>query len=227
MRAMTNASRIAVLASGGGSNLQSIIDHFRTGPANKAGTVVLVGSNRADAGALDRARSAGITAHVMTDFTDGGALLLALRAANVDLLVLAGYLRLVPDQVVHAFAGRMLNVHPSMLPAFGGHGMYGQRVHTAVIASGAKFTGVTVHFVNEAFDQGPIAAQWPVPVLPNDTPQTLAARVLRIEHVFFPAVIEAVASGAITVDAGNRTVGSIPAHSPFAVRDAQLFFPPA
>ena len=227
VRAVTNVSRIAVLASGGGSNLQSIIDHFRTEPANKAGAVVLVGSNRADAGALERANAAGISTHVIADFTDGAALLTALHASSVDLLVLAGYLRLVPNEVVHAFAGRMLNVHPAMLPAFGGHGMYGQRVHAAVIASGAKFTGVTVHFVNEMFDQGPIAAQWPVPVLPDDTAQTLAARVVRIEHLFFPVVIEAVASGAITLGADNRTVGSIPAHSPFAPRDAQLFFRPA
>ncbi len=223
---MTKASRIAVLASGGGSNLQSIIDHFGSAPANRAGTVVLVGSNRADAGALERARAANVNTHVITDCTDGAALLVALRAERVDLLVLAGYLRLVPNEVVRAFSGRMLNVHPAMLPAFGGHGMYGQRVHKAVIASGAKFTGVTVHFVNEAFDQGPIAAQWPVPVVPDDTPQTLAERVLRVEHVFFSAVIEAVASGAITVGADNRTVGSIPAHSPFALRDAQLFFRP-
>ena len=224
---MTNVSRIGVLASGSGSNLQSIIDHFRTETAVKAGRVVLVGSNRADAGALERATAVGISTHVIADFRDGSALLAALRASNVDLLVLAGYLKLVPSEVVQAFAGRMLNVHPAMLPAFGGHGMYGQRVHKAVIASGAKFTGVTVHFVNEAFDQGPIAAQWPVPVLSDDTPQSLDARVLRIERAFYPAVIEAVALGAIAVGADNRTVGSIPAHSPFAARDAQLFFRPA
>ena len=105
--------------------------------------------------------------------------------------------------------------------------MYGQRVHAAVISAGAKFTGVTVHFVNEVFDQGAIAAQWPVPVLPQDTPETLAARVLRTEHAFFPAVIEAVASGHITLGDDNLSVGSMPAHSPFASRDAQLFFRPA
>lgn len=226
MSAMKNASRIAVLASGGGSNLQSIIDHFGTSPASEAGEVVLVGSNRADAGALVRATTAGIAAHVIGDCNDGAALLSALRSSNVDLLVLAGYLRLVPNEVVHAFAGRMLNVHPALLPAFGGHGMYGQRVHAAVVASGAKFSGVTVHFVNEEFDQGPIAAQWPVPVLPDDTPQTLAARVLRLEHVFFPTVIEAVAAGDITLGPDNRTIGTLPAHSAFALRDAQLFFRP-
>ncbi|MEP6835886.1 MAG: phosphoribosylglycinamide formyltransferase [Gemmatimonas sp.] len=224
---MTRPARLAVLASGSGSNLQSIIDHFSTAPANKAGEVVLVGSNRADSGALVRATAAGIATHVIADFTDGAALLAGLRAANADFLILAGYLRLVPNEVVHAFAGRMLNVHPAMLPAFGGHGMYGQRVHSAVIASGARFSGVTVHFVNEEFDQGPVAAQWPVPVLPDDTSESLAARVLRTEHVFFPAVIEAVASGSISLGANNRTVGCMPAHSPFALRDAPLFFRPA
>lgn len=224
---MKNASRIAVFASGGGSNLQSIIDHFRNSPADQSGAVVLVASNRADAGALARAATAGIGTHVIPDVTDGAGLLAILNTANVDLLVLAGYLKLVPADVVRAFAGRVLNVHPALLPAFGGHGMYGQRVHAAVIASGAKFSGVTVHFVDEEFDRGPIVAQWPVPVLPGDTPQSLAERVVRTEHVFFPVVIEAVAAGAITLGADNRTVGSIPAPSPFAPRDAQLFFRPS
>ncbi|MGV3711125.1 MAG: phosphoribosylglycinamide formyltransferase [Gemmatimonas sp.] len=219
-------SRIAVLASGGGSNLQSILDHFSSAPARDAGTIVLVASNRAESGAIVRATESGIATHVITDFADGSALLTVLRAANVDMLVLAGYLKLVPAQVVQAFKGRLLNVHPALLPAFGGHGMYGQRVHAAVIDSGARFTGVTVHFVDEEFDRGAIAAQWPVPVLPDDTPQTLAARVLRTEHAFFPVVIEAVAAGQLALGADNRVAGSLPAHSAFAPRDAQLFFRP-
>lgn len=213
-------ARIAVLASGGGSNLQAIVDHFATAPANAVGSLVLVGSNRADAGALVRAQAANISTYVIEDFTNGSALLSALQAANANLLILAGYLRLVPLDVVREFAGRMLNVHPAMLPAFGGHGMYGQRVHAAVIESGAKFSGVTVHFVNEEYDRGPIAAQWPVPVLPHDTAQTLAQRVLQVEHAFYPDVIEAVASGAIRLGADNRTIGSLPAHSAFAISDA-------
>lgn len=216
----TVPARIAVLASGGGSNLQAIIDHFASARASAAGEVVLVASNRADAGALLRAKTAEIRTHVIADFNDGAALLDALRVANANLLILAGYLRLVPVQVVRAFAGRMLNVHPAMLPAFGGHGMYGQRVHAAVIESGAKFSGVTVHFVNEEYDRGAIVAQWPVPVLPNDTAETLATRVLHVEHTFYPEVIEAVASGALKLGAEGRTIGSLPAHSAFAVRDA-------
>lgn len=213
-------ARIAVLASGGGSNLQAIIDHFATAHARAAGVVVLVGSNKSDAGALLRASDAGISTHVIVNVDDGGELLRALHEANVDLLVLAGYLRLVPLEVVRAFAGRMLNVHPALLPAFGGHGMYGKRVHAAVIESGARFSGVTVHFVNEEYDRGPIAAQWPVPVLSTDSPETLALRVLQVEHAFYPDVIEAVASGALSLSADNRVAGSLPQHSAFAIRDA-------
>lgn len=215
--------RIAILASGGGSNLQAILDHFGSSPASIAGEIVLVASNRADAGALQRARDAAIPTYVIQDSTDGTALLHALQAARTEMLVLAGYLKLVPLDVVRTFAGRMLNVHPSLLPSFGGHGMYGQRVHAAVIEAGAKLSGVTVHFVNEEFDRGPIAAQWPVPVVARDTPQSLAARVLHVEHQLYPSVIEAVASGALSLGADNRVQGGLPAHSAFAVGDATSF----
>ena len=215
--------RIAILASGGGSNLQAIVDHFRAPLARSAGEIVLVASNRADAGALQRARDAGIPTYVIEDSTDGAALLHALQAGHAELLVLAGYLKLVPLNVVRAFAGRMLNVHPALLPSFGGHGMYGQRVHAAVIDAGVKLSGVTVHFVNEEFDRGAIAAQWPVPVVAGDTPQSLSARVLHVEHQLYPSVIEAVASGALSLGADNRVQGGLPAHSAFAVRDATSF----
>lgn len=216
-------ARIAVLASGGGSNLQAIINHFSTGSALEAAVVVLVASNRGDAGALACARSAGIPTHIIADVADGTALLAALAAARADLLVLAGYLKLIPLNVVRAFHGRMLNVHPALLPAFGGHGMYGQRVHSAVIASGARVSGATVHFVNEEFDCGPIAAQWPVAVLSNDTPQALADRVLHIEHGLYPAVIEAVARGAIALGEDGKVQGFLPASSPFATNVPNLF----
>lgn len=216
--------RISILASGGGTNVQAILDHFSERQARAAGTVVLVASNRADAGALVHARRAGIEASVLADPAHASALLNLLHSVNTDLLVLAGYLKLVPRDVVHAFAGRMLNVHPALLPAFGGNGMYGHRVHAAVIASCAKVSGVTVHWVDEEFDRGAIVAQWPVPVLLNDSPATLAERVLRVEHHLYPAVIEAVAQGAITMGADGRTVGTLPAHSAFATNDATLFF---
>jgi formyltetrahydrofolate-dependent phosphoribosylglycinamide formyltransferase len=217
------ATRIALLASGGGSNLQAILDHFTTEPASSAGSVVLVASNKADAGALARAKAAGIETHVIGDVNDASALLAALNEAGANLLVLAGYLKLVPLAVVQAFQGRMLNVHPALLPAFGGHGMYGQRVHTAVLESGARLSGVTVHFVNEEFDRGPIAAQWPVAVLSGDTPQLLAERVLHIEHRLYPAVIEAVAAGLISLGPDGRVLGTLPTTSAFATNVANLF----
>lgn len=223
MRDPSPPARIAILASGGGSNLQAIIDHFAAAPASAAGEVVLVASNKAGAGALARAASHGIRTHVIDDVHDGRALCATLDDAGATLLVLAGYLKLVPLAVVQAFAGRMLNVHPALLPAFGGHGMYGQRVHEAVIASGAKLSGVTVHFVNEEFDRGPIAAQWPVAVLEGDTAHALADRVLHIEHRLYPAVVEAVAAGTISLDAEGRVRGTLPPSSPFATNVATLF----
>jgi phosphoribosylglycinamide formyltransferase-1 len=198
--------RIAVLASGGGSNLQAIIDHC-SAAGGSAGEVVWVGANRAEAGALARARSAGIASHVVTNHDDADALLDALSVANADLLVLAGYLKRVPEAVVRAFHGRMLNVHPALLPSFGGAGMYGERVHAAVIASGAKLTGVTVHFVDEEYDRGAIVAQWPVAVLEDDTAALLAARVLRVEHILYPRCVAAVAAGMVTLGSDRRVLG--------------------
>lgn len=201
-------SRIAVLASGGGSNLQVLIDHF-AGPAQSMGEIVWVGSDRADAGAVTRAQQAGIATGVIDAPRDSEALVATLRAAGADLLVLAGYLKLVPEGVVRAFHGRLLNIHPALLPAFGGPGMYGLRIHTAVLDHGATITGVTVHFVDEQFDRGPIVAQWPVPVLPGDTPALLAARVLRAEHRLFPLCVAAVASGAIVLGDDRRVHGHL------------------
>lgn len=193
------SARIAVLASGGGTNLQAILDHGdRLGP-RRAGHVALVAANRADAGALQRARARDIPTAVIGDHADGDALLALLAQHDVSLVVLAGYLKLVPARVVAHFAGRVLNVHPALLPAFGGPGMYGRRVHEAVLQSGARVSGPTVHFVDEEYDRGAIIAQWPVPVLPGDTPGTLAARVLRAEHALFPRAVEAVAAGRVSL----------------------------
>ncbi len=180
--------RIAVLVSGGGTNLQALLDAL--GPA--AGAVVTrVISNRADAGALDRARAAGIAALTLRDPADPVELLAAL--GDAELVVLAGYVKLVPREVVARFRGRMVNIHPAMLPAFGGAGMYGRRVHEAVLASGAAVSGATVHYVDEHYDRGPIIAQRSVPVQPGDTPDTLAARVLEAEHRLLPDVVLALA----------------------------------
>lgn len=196
--------RIGVLASGGGSNLQALLDHFTALGDTRAGGVVLVASDRPDAGALDRARARGIATAVLMRDADPAAVL---AAHAVDLVVLAGYLRLVPEHVVAAYQGRMVNIHPALLPAFGGAGMYGARVHQAVLAQGARVTGATVHFVDAVYDRGPIIAQWPVPVHPDDTADALARRVLAVEHVLYPRAVQAVAAGAIRLTSDNRVVG--------------------
>lgn len=179
---------IAVLASGRGSNLQALLDALRVPDA--PGRVALVVANRADAGALELARRAGIATHLTApDGQDAAGLLVALRRTGTQLVVLAGWLKRVPEAVVAEFGGRMLNVHPALLPAFGGPGMYGRRVHEAVLKSGVRLSGATVHLVDAEYDHGAIVAQWPVPVRKDDTPDSLAARVLAIEHRLLPAVV--------------------------------------
>jgi phosphoribosylglycinamide formyltransferase-1 len=182
--------RVAVFASGGGTNLQALLDACR---GNAPARVVLVASNRADAGALERARKARVATHVIEDPANGLAMTAILREHEVDLVVLAGYLKLVPGDVVNEFEGRMINIHPALLPAFGGSGMYGMRVHRAVLASGATLSGATVHLVSAEYDRGPIVAQWPVPVAAGDTEEDLQKRVLEVEHQLLPAVVLAAA----------------------------------
>ncbi|MBI4545877.1 MAG: phosphoribosylglycinamide formyltransferase [Gemmatimonadetes bacterium] len=218
---------MAVFASGGGSNLQALLDHFHgkgapgervAWPGTESGgasagaalaRVVLVVSDRAGAGALDRAWAAGVEArHVPVagrpENDVARELLELLEKAAADLVALAGYLRLVPPAVVRRYRGRMLNIHPALLPAFGGAGMYGLRVHEAVLEAGCRVSGVTVHFVDERYDTGPTLIQWPVPVLPGDTPESLAGRVLRVEHRVYPLAVEAVARGVAGGTMGER-----------------------
>jgi formyltetrahydrofolate-dependent phosphoribosylglycinamide formyltransferase len=210
--------RIAVFASGGGTNLQSLLDHFnaRSHPSIRVGLVV---SDRADAGALGRARAAGVATRVIA--ARGRAAddiatetLAALADAGIDVIALAGYLRLVPERVVQRFRGRIVNIHPALLPSFGGQGMYGSRVHRAVLEAGCFVSGVTVHHVDERYDEGRPIAQWPVPVLRGDTPESLAARVLRVEHRIYPLAIEALAT-ALARD-GERTDRGWAGHDPAA-----------
>jgi phosphoribosylglycinamide formyltransferase 1 len=198
--------RIGVLASGGGSNLQAILDHLAgLGEARRA-DVVLVASNRPDAGALTRAARAGVATALLRSphVPQGEELDVVLARHAVDLVALAGYMRLVPDAVTRAYRGRMLNVHPALLPEFGGTGMYGERVHRAVLQAGASLSGPSVHFVDEVYDHGAVIAQWPVPVLAGDDERTLAARVLRAEHLLYPRVVDAVAGGEVRLDAQGR-----------------------
>jgi formyltetrahydrofolate-dependent phosphoribosylglycinamide formyltransferase len=182
--------RIAVAISGRGSNLEALLQSL--GPDAPAEIVVVL-SDRAGAAGLELARRRDIPVQVLGDPTDSATWLELLRRYEADLVVLAGYLRLVPAPVISAFRGRIINVHPALLPAFGGKGMYGHRVHEAVLASGARESGATVHLVDEVYDHGLILAQARVPVLADDTPHRLAARVLEVEHRLLPAVVLAAA----------------------------------
>lgn len=187
--------RTAVFASGGGSNLQALLDRLQDGEAAR---ICLVVSDRASAGALRRAADAGVAAvHMRVSGRNEDEVahdtLAVLAEHDIELVLLAGYLRLVPAAVTAAYRDRMLNIHPALLPAFGGRGMYGAHVHDAVLAAGCRVTGATVHWVDERYDRGRILAQWPVPVLPADTAETLAARVLRVEHQLYPTAVVAVA----------------------------------
>lgn len=201
--------RVVVFASGGGSNFQALIDRFAE-PATGVELAGLVAS-RETAGAIRRAEDADIP-WVVTSAAgaEGGSegegvfLTRALERLDADLVVLAGYLRLVPQGVVRGWWGRIINIHPALLPAFGGQGMYGARVHEAVIESGVRVTGATVHFVDEAYDRGPIIAQWPVPVLDGDTPASVAKRVLAVEHELLPDVVAALAEGAVSLGENGR-----------------------
>jgi formyltetrahydrofolate-dependent phosphoribosylglycinamide formyltransferase len=201
-------ARIAVFVSGGGSNLGALLAHQAALGTAAQGEVALVVANRRNAAALERARAAGIATHVPDDPTDGDALVATLAAHDIAVVVLAGYLALVPAAVVRAYRGRIVNVHPALLPAFGGPGMYGRHVHAAVLAHGARISGATVHFVDEEYDRGAIIAQWPVPVFEEDSPATLAARVLRVEHVLLPRVVELLCGESLALDDDGTVHGS-------------------
>jgi formyltetrahydrofolate-dependent phosphoribosylglycinamide formyltransferase len=185
--------RVAVVVSGRGSNLLALLRAL--GPDAPA-HVVTVLSNKAEAGALAIAREHGIPTIVLADPADADAWLTALAAHRADLVVLAGYLKRVPPPVVAAYQGRIINVHPALLPKFGGPGMYGLNVHRAVLAAGERESGATVHLVTEEYDDGAVLAQARVPVEPGDNPELLAERVLRVEHRLLPeAVIRAARAG--------------------------------
>jgi len=191
--------KAAVFASGRGSNFQVLAEHAAKADP-KLWEVALLVTDRAEAYVLDRARALGIPGVVLApgSLKDGEAVFpermrAVLEAAEIDLILLAGYLKLVPEGTVKHYRGRMLNVHPALLPGFGGKGMYGRRVHEAVLESGARVSGVTVHFVDEEYDRGRILAQWPVPVIAGDTPESLAARILEVEQALYPAAVDRLA----------------------------------
>lgn len=186
--------QLVFFASGSGTNFQSVIDAVEAGriDAYIAGLI----SNTEDCGALDRAERHGIPTKTVSpaDYPDREAyvddLLQTLEAWAPDLIVLAGYLLKIPRPVIHAYPDRIINIHPSLLPKFGGKGFYGEKVHRAVIEAGEEQTGCSVHIVDEEYDRGPVLAQRTVPVRESDTPETLARRVLQHEHELLPEVIQ-------------------------------------
>jgi len=198
--------RIGVLASGGGTNLQSIIDACERGEID--GDVVVVISNMADAFALERARKHRIDAYAfphkgVTREQHEADVIECLEQHQVDLVCLAGYLRMLTPVFINKYAGRLMNTHPALLPAFGGKGMHGLNVHQAVLDYGCKVTGCTIHFVTLEVDGGPIILQKSVPVLEDDNAETLQERVLKEEHKLFPRAIELFARGKLKIE-GRR-----------------------
>ncbi len=192
--------KLAVFVSGRGSNLRSI--HKAVKERRLTAQIVAVVSNLDDAPALAFASNEGIAVLSLeqTPKSEQPRLLLDFLGANgADFIALAGYMKLVPAEVVAAFPHRIVNIHPALLPAFGGKGMYGRRVHEAVIASGAKISGATVHLVDEEYDRGPIVMQRTVIVHDDDTPETLAARVLEVEHVIYPEALQLFADRRVVV----------------------------
>jgi len=205
--------RIAALVSGParGSNLQALLDACAAGQI--AGRIVLVIGTRADAPALERARAAGASTVVVSprgyEADEAGyadSLLRELRLHEIELTCLTGYRRRLPTSVVAAYAGRIMNIHPALLPLFGGRGMYGEHVHRAVLESGMKVSGCTVHFVDEQYDTGPIIAQTAVPVHDTDTPQSLAARVLTEEHRTYVQAVRLFAVGRLQIQDRHVTI---------------------
>jgi len=198
---------LGVLASGGGSNLQAIIDNCEAGRIDAVVSVVI--SNNSGSGAMARANKHGIPAVHLSGRTCptpealDDAILDALQQHRVSLVVLAGYMKKLGPKTLAAYENRILNIHPALLPSFGGEGMYGHHVHEAVLASGAKVSGVSVHLVNAEYDRGPIVAQRVVSVLDDDTPDELAARVLKEEHKLYSEVIGWFAEGRVSVKCGR------------------------
>lgn len=181
--------KIAIFASGGGSNAKKIIEHFHK---SKTGKVALVVSNKKDAGVLDIAARHKIPAmHLQrADIYETKEILFILDEYEIDFIVLAGFLWLVPNYLIQAYPHRIVNIHPALLPKYGGKGMYGKHVHAAVKAAGEKESGITIHFANENYDEGDVIFQASCLLDESDTPETIAGKVLELEHEHFPKVIE-------------------------------------
>ena len=191
---------LGFLASHGGSNMQAIIDTCKTGRLDAEPCVVI--SNNSDSMALQRAKNEGIPHYHISALTHPGSLedeeiLRTMKRHKVDTVILAGYMKMLGPATQRAYRGRILNIHPALLPKFGGKGMYGKRVHEAVLAAGEKVTGVSIHIVDENYDTGPVIAQCQVPVQEGDTVDSLAERVLKHEHILYAETLQKIAEGKI------------------------------
>ena len=180
---------IAIFASGNGTNAENIAEYFSK---NEKIKVALIVSNRANAGVHERARRLEIPSLTLpkADFIAGEPVLQVLREYRIDFVVLAGFMCLVSEPLLRAFPNRIVNIHPALLPKFGGKGMFGHHVHEAVVAAGEKESGITIHYINEQYDEGQIVFQASCPLIPEDTPDTVAAKVHALEYRYYPQVIE-------------------------------------
>jgi len=202
--------KIGVLASGGGSNMRAIMNTIDKGDIN--GEIVIVISDNLQANALNIAKERSIDTKCISpeDYSSRAefstAIFNSLEPYNLDLLLLAGFMRVITNELIIPFYGKILNIHPSLIPSFCGKGYYGHHVHEAVIKKGVKFTGCTVHFVTEEVDGGPIIIQRIVPVSPDDTPDTVAAQVLIEEHIAFPEAVKLFCDDEISIDNINPLI---------------------
>ena len=203
---------IAVLVSGGGTNLQALIDAQTAGQIQN-GTISLVISSRADAFALERAQMAGIPTRVLLrkEFAQqadyDAALLALLKEFQIELVVLAGFMTIISEEVIRQYENKIINVHPALIPSFCGPGYYGLHVHEAALEKGVKVSGATVHFVNEVCDGGPIILQKAVDVFPDDTPETLQRRIMeQAEWKLLPRAVELFCAGKIAVENGKASI---------------------
>lgn len=208
---MKKQTNVAIFASGGGSNFQSIIDRKDSGDLSI--NIALMIGNNSKSYCFKRAENHGIpTLHLPPSRYDSSeeyvfVLSQALKEKEIDLIVLAGYMKKLPSEIVSQYRNKIMNIHPGLLPAFGGQGMYGKRVHQAVLDYGAKISGITVHFVDEEYDHGPVILQKTVDVLDEDTADTLAERVLKLEHQYYWQAVKAFAEGSLQVN--GRTVTGV------------------
>lgn len=183
--------KIAVLVSGSGSNAENLVKYFRKGDLAR---VTLILSNKREAFALERAQRLGVPSLYFdrSEFYNSSKILETLKEQEIDWVVLAGFLWLVPNEIIEAYQGRIVNIHPALLPKYGGKGMFGMKVHNAVVENGERETGITIHYVNSRYDEGNIIFQAKTEVLKDDTPEMVAEKVHTLEYEYFPKVVESV-----------------------------------